>query len=52
MLGNELETQKKQTERDDATIKIKTKIIEDQTETIRKLKEVSEHLSTVTDLFL
>ncbi|XP_074507838.1 leucine-rich repeat and coiled-coil domain-containing protein 1 isoform X1 [Sebastes fasciatus] len=39
VLGAELETQKKQNERDYDAIKIKTKIIDDQTETIRKLKE-------------
>ncbi|XP_042353819.1 leucine-rich repeat and coiled-coil domain-containing protein 1 isoform X2 [Plectropomus leopardus] len=39
VLGTELETQKKQNERDSDALKIKTKIIDDQTETIRKLKE-------------
>ncbi|XP_037644591.1 leucine-rich repeat and coiled-coil domain-containing protein 1 isoform X2 [Sebastes umbrosus] len=39
VLGAELETQKKQNERDYDALKIKTKIIDDQTETIRKLKE-------------
>ncbi|XP_070775430.1 leucine-rich repeat and coiled-coil domain-containing protein 1 [Enoplosus armatus] len=42
VLGAELETQKKQNERDIDTLKIKAKIIDDQTETIRKLKEVSQ----------
>ena len=40
VLGAELETQKKQNERDNDALKIKTRIIDDQTETIRKLKEV------------
>lgn len=40
VLGDELETQKKQNDRDNDSLKIKTKIIDDQTETIRKLKEV------------
>lgn len=40
VLGTELETQKKQNERDNDALKIKAKIIDDQTETIRKLKEV------------
>ncbi|XP_076602078.1 leucine-rich repeat and coiled-coil domain-containing protein 1 [Chaetodon auriga] len=39
VLGAELETQKKQNERDNDALKIKAKIIDDQTETIRKLKE-------------
>ncbi|XP_056277392.1 leucine-rich repeat and coiled-coil domain-containing protein 1 isoform X2 [Pseudoliparis swirei] len=39
LLAAELETQKKQNERDNDALKIKTKIIDDQTETIRKLKE-------------
>ncbi|TMS09853.1 Leucine-rich repeat and coiled-coil domain-containing protein 1 [Larimichthys crocea] len=39
VLGAELETQKKQNERDNDALKIKSKIIDDQTETIRKLKE-------------
>ncbi|XP_071347837.1 leucine-rich repeat and coiled-coil domain-containing protein 1 isoform X2 [Trachinotus anak] len=39
VLSTELETQKKQNERDNDALKIKTKIIDDQTETIRKLKE-------------
>lgn len=40
VLGAELETQKKQNERDNDALKIKARIIDDQTETIRKLKEV------------
>lgn len=40
VLGAELETQKKQNERDNDALKIKAKIVDDQTETIRKLKEV------------
>ncbi|XP_070830359.1 leucine-rich repeat and coiled-coil domain-containing protein 1 [Chaetodon trifascialis] len=39
VLGAELETQKKQNERDNDALKIKAKIMDDQTETIRKLKE-------------
>lgn len=40
VLGAELENQKKQNERDNDALKIKAKIIDDQTETIRRLKEV------------
>ncbi|KAI3374789.1 hypothetical protein L3Q82_021344 [Scortum barcoo] len=40
VLSTELETQRKQNERDSDALKIKAKIIDDQTETIRKLKEV------------
>lgn len=43
VLGTELETQKKQIERDNDALKIKARIIDDQTETIRKLKVVLEH---------
>uniref|UniRef100_A0A3P9AK77 Leucine-rich repeat and coiled-coil domain-containing protein 1 n=1 Tax=Esox lucius TaxID=8010 RepID=A0A3P9AK77_ESOLU len=39
VLAAELESQKKQNERDNDSLKIKVKIIDDQTETIRKLKE-------------
>ncbi|XP_060730038.1 leucine-rich repeat and coiled-coil domain-containing protein 1 isoform X2 [Tachysurus vachellii] len=39
VLTTELETQKKQNQRDYDSLKIKTKIVDDQTETIRKLKE-------------
>ncbi|KAI5104052.1 leucine-rich repeat and coiled-coil domain-containing protein 1, partial [Silurus meridionalis] len=39
VLTTELETQKKQNQRDIDSLKIKTKIVDDQTETIRKLKE-------------
>ncbi|XP_026170373.1 leucine-rich repeat and coiled-coil domain-containing protein 1 [Mastacembelus armatus] len=39
VLSTELETQKKHNERDNDALKIKAKIIDDQTETIRKLKE-------------
>ncbi|NWI68072.1 LRCC1 protein, partial [Todus mexicanus] len=39
VLTNEMEALKKQKEQDSDTIKIKTKIVDDQTETIRKLKE-------------
>lgn len=46
VLGAELETQKKQNERNFDALKIKTKIVDDQTETIRKLKEVD--VQTVT----
>lgn len=41
VLGTELETQKKQNERNTDALKIKSKIVDDQTETIRKLKEVN-----------
>lgn len=41
VLGAELETLKKQNERDNDALKIKAKIVDDQTETIRKLKEVA-----------
>lgn len=40
MLSTELETQKKRNDRDNDALKIKAKIVDDQTETIRKLKEV------------
>lgn len=49
VLGAELETQKKQNERNTDALKIKTKIVDDQTETIRKLKEVD--VPTVTSPF-
>ncbi|XP_052405306.1 leucine-rich repeat and coiled-coil domain-containing protein 1 [Carassius gibelio] len=39
VLLGELESQKKQNERDNDALRIKAKIVEDQTETIRKLKE-------------
>ncbi|KAJ8272776.1 hypothetical protein GJAV_G00093310 [Gymnothorax javanicus] len=39
VLETELETQKKQNERDNDALKIKTKIVDDQTDTIRKLKQ-------------
>lgn len=39
VLTTELESQKKQNQRDNDSLKIKTKIVDDQTETIRKLKE-------------
>ncbi|XP_078073173.1 leucine-rich repeat and coiled-coil domain-containing protein 1 [Mustelus asterias] len=39
MLTSEVESLKKQNEQDMNTLKIKTKIVDDQTETIRKLKE-------------
>lgn len=38
---NEIEMLKKQKEQDSDTIRIKNKIVDDQTETIRRLKEVS-----------
>lgn len=41
VLTTELESQKKQNQRDNDSLKIKTKIVDDQTETIRKLKEVN-----------
>lgn len=40
VLSSELETQKRQNERDSDALKIKAKIVDDQTDTIRKLKEV------------
>lgn len=40
VLSTELETQKKQSEKDYDALKIKSKIMDDQTESIRKLKEV------------
>ncbi|XP_017266314.1 leucine-rich repeat and coiled-coil domain-containing protein 1 [Kryptolebias marmoratus] len=42
VLTTELEAQRKQNQRDHDALKIKTKIMEDQTETIRKLKESSQ----------
>lgn len=45
VLGAELETQKKQNERDNDALRIKAKVVDDQTETIRKLKEVAESSS-------
>ncbi|XP_062337563.1 leucine-rich repeat and coiled-coil domain-containing protein 1 [Osmerus eperlanus] len=39
VLSTELESQKKQNERDNDALRIKAKVIDDQTETIRKLKE-------------
>nr|XP_015210449.1 PREDICTED: leucine-rich repeat and coiled-coil domain-containing protein 1 isoform X2 [Lepisosteus oculatus] len=39
VLSGEIESLKKQSERDNDALKIKAKIVEDQTETIRKLKE-------------
>ncbi|MBN3318467.1 LRCC1 protein, partial [Atractosteus spatula] len=39
VLSGEIESLKKQNERDNDALKIKAKIVEDQTETIRKLKE-------------
>ncbi|XP_029970934.1 leucine-rich repeat and coiled-coil domain-containing protein 1 [Salarias fasciatus] len=39
VLSSELDSQKKQAERDSDALKIKARIIDDQTETIRKLKE-------------
>lgn len=41
VLGAELESRKKQSERDGDALKIKAKIVDDQTESIRKLKEVA-----------
>ena len=41
VLSTELETQKKQNERDSDALRIKAKVVDDQTETIRKLKEVT-----------
>ncbi|KAM5157551.1 leucine-rich repeat and coiled-coil domain-containing protein 1 isoform 2-T2 [Mantella aurantiaca] len=39
VLSTEIESLKKQNERDNDTLRIKTKMVEDQTETIKKLKE-------------
>ncbi|KAM4688920.1 leucine-rich repeat and coiled-coil domain-containing protein 1 [Discoglossus pictus] len=39
VLSNEIATLKNQSERENDTLRIKTKVIDDQTETIRKLKE-------------
>ncbi|KAM4704950.1 leucine-rich repeat and coiled-coil domain-containing protein 1 [Rhinophrynus dorsalis] len=39
VLTNEIETLKKQNERENDALRIKTKVVDDQTETIRKLKE-------------
>lgn len=47
----ELETQKKQNERNTDALKIKTKIVDDQTETIRKLKEVDVQTITPPPFF-
>lgn len=41
VLTNEVEILKKQREQDSDAIRIKNKIVDDQTETIRRLKEVS-----------
>lgn len=41
VLTTELESQKKQNQRDNDSLKIKSKIVDDQTETIRRLKEVN-----------
>lgn len=41
VLGAELESRKKQSDRDGDALKIKAKIVDDQTESIRKLKEVA-----------
>lgn len=49
VLSTELEEQKKQNERNTDALKIKSKIVDDQTETIRKLKEVN--VQTVTSTF-
>lgn len=51
VLGTELETQKKQNERNTDALKIKTKIVDDQTETIRKLKKVEVHTLTPPPFF-
>lgn len=40
VLTTELDIQKKQNEKDNDALRIKAKLIDDQTETIRKLKEV------------
>lgn len=46
VLLTELESQKKQNERDNDALRIKAKIVDDQTETIRKLKEVKSYSLT------
>lgn len=46
VLFTELESQKKQNERDNDALRIKAKIVDDQTETIRKLKEVKSYSLT------
>lgn len=51
VLSNELEDQKKQNERNTDALKIKSKIVDDQTETIRKLKEVNVKTLTVLIYF-
>lgn len=45
VLSTELETQKKQNERDTDALKIKARIIDDQTDTIRRLKEVVDYFN-------
>lgn len=45
-LAAELENRKKQNERDGDALRIKAKIVDDQTESIRKLKEVAGSRST------
>ncbi|KAG7228990.1 hypothetical protein INR49_013223 [Caranx melampygus] len=47
VLSTELESQRKQNERENDALKIKAKIIDDQTETIRKLKEVVRQKITI-----
>lgn len=53
VLLSELESQKKQSERDSDSLRIKAKIVDDQTETIRKLKEAllerDEQMRKVSD---
>lgn len=44
VLTAEMETQRKQNDRDHDALRIKAKIVDDQTETIRKLKEVLSYL--------
>lgn len=44
VLSAELEAQRKQNEKDNDTLRIKAKIMDDQTETIRRLKEVGWEL--------
>lgn len=46
VLFTELESQKKQNERDNDALRIKAKIVDDQTETIHKLKEVKSYSLT------
>lgn len=52
VLSAELENQKKQNERDNDALKIKAKVVDDQTETIRRLKEVGLIIDIVAEAFI